>query len=327
MGAARSRPMQGRKKPAKLGFVKPAAATEPSSSTPANSTAPEAFTTVEDDNALANDLEEQGVLGSGSTGQVFKMRRKQTGEIFAVKVMPLGLEPAQREQIVSEIRMLHSASVCPQVVTFHSACYHNGAVMIVLEYMDGGTLAQLVERADGLPEPILARVTVQVLEALIWLHQKHLIHRDIKPGNLLYTTSGQVKLADLGVSGELASTLAETASWCGTMSYMSPERISGEAYSYPSDVWSLGITLMEVALRRFPYTPTTNEPSAKFWDLLHQIVEGPAPSLPQDQFSTDLRDFVTDCMAKSPPDRASARDLAGRPFIAAAADEETTATW
>lgn len=223
--------------------------------------------------------------------------------------------------------MLHSASVCPQVVTFYNAYNHNGAVMIVLEYMDGGTLAQLAERAVELPTPILGSVTQQVLAALRWLHEKHLIHRDIKPSNLLYTTRGEVKLADLGVSGELASTLAETASWCGTMSYMSPERISGESYSYPSDIWSLGITLMEISMNRFPYTPTTTEPSAVFWDLLHQIVEGPVPKLPDGDYSEQLEAFVNACMVKAPADRASAKTLSDHEFITGAAKIEETSNW
>jgi len=94
-----------------------------------------------------------------------------------------------------------------------------------------------------LSEPVLAAITQPVLQGLAYLHRElHVIHRDIKPSNILVDTAGNIKIADFGVSGNLAHTLAKCASWVGTVHYMSPERISGGSYSYDSDIWSLGIT-------------------------------------------------------------------------------------
>ena len=105
-----------------------------------------------------------------------------------------------------------------------------------------------------LSEPMLAAITQPVLQGLAYLHRElHVIHRDIKPSNILVDMAGNIKIADFGVSGNLAHTLATCVSWVGTVHYMSPERISGASYSYDSDVWSLGITLLELAIDAFPY--------------------------------------------------------------------------
>ena len=103
----------------------------------------------------------------------------------------------------------------------------------------------------------IIHIIMQISSALAYLHSKNIIHRDIKPSNILVDTAGNIKIADFGVSGNLAHTLAKCASWVGTEHYMSPERISGGSYSYDSDIWSLGITLLELAIASFPYLQTT----------------------------------------------------------------------
>lgn len=93
-----------------------------------------------------------------------------------------------------------------------------------------------------------ARLPWQVLLGLTYLHKElHIVHRDVKPCNLLVNRQGKVKISDFGVSGKLASSVADCASWVGTVTYMSPERISGKCYSFDSDVWSLGLSMMECA--------------------------------------------------------------------------------
>ena len=110
-----------------------------------------------------------------------------------------------------------------------------------------------------------------------------------------------MKISDFGVSGQLANSISKCASWVGTVTYMSPERISGKPYSYDSDVWSLGLSLVECSLGRFPYPPPVEHapgtaapprPPMGFWDLLDYIVEKPPPTLPTSAFSPELCDFV-----------------------------------
>ena len=171
-----------------------------------------------------------------------------------------------------------------------------------------------------LAEPVLAAIACPVLHGLRYLHrERHTIHRDIKPSNLLVDASGKIKIADFGVSGELGDTLAKAATWVGTVHYMSPERILGGAYAYDSDVWSFGITILELATLRFPYPPAP--PAAPqqrlgFWDLLDCIVESPPPAPPATA-SAPLASLVTACLQKQPAARASSSALLQHPFVAA----------
>ena len=175
-------------------------------------------------------------------------------------------------------------------------------------------------RRRALAEPVLAAIACPVLHGLRYLHrERHTIHRDIKPSNLLVDASGKIKIADFGVSGELGDTLAKAATWVGTVHYMSPERILGGAYAYDSDVWSFGITILELATLRFPYPPAP--PAAPqqrlgFWDLLDCIVESPPPAPPATA-SAPLASLVTACLQKQPAARASSSALLQHPFVAA----------
>jgi len=107
---------------------------------------------------------------------------------------------------------------------------------------------------------IVGKVALAVLEGLTYLYDKHrIIHRDIKPSNILFNSAGEIKICDFGVSGELVNSIADT--FVGTSTYMSPERIQGAPYTVKSDVWSLGISLIELALGRFPFSESLSDDS------------------------------------------------------------------
>jgi serine/threonine protein kinase len=212
--------------------------------------------------------------------------------------------------------------------------------------VDGGSLLQLRRSAPAgrIPEPILARFCWDVLEGLRYLHKvQHVIHRDVKPSNLLFDRTGRAKIADFGVSSQQIQTLACANSWVGTTTYMAPERITGGAYSFDTDLWSLGLSLMECALGRYPYhTPldgaatlahnstTDGPPTCKdigFFDLLHLItVDGP-PRLPSNGYTPQLIDFLDACLQKQPGLRASAADLVRHPYLTHCADLGGVASW
>jgi serine/threonine protein kinase len=120
--------------------------------------------------------------------------------------------------------------------------------------MDAGSLALVLRKVGKIPENILGMIAFQMLEGFHYLHKiKKVTHRDIKPSNILLNTNGVVKIADFGVSGTMESTVDCMTSWVGTANYMSPERIKGESYYSDTDLWSMGLLMVECVTGRFPY--------------------------------------------------------------------------
>jgi mitogen-activated protein kinase kinase len=157
-------------------------------------------------------------------------------------------------------------------------------ISIAMEFCEGGSLDSIykeVKRLGGRTgEKVLGKVAEGVLHGLTYLHSKKIIHRDIKPSNILLCRNGDVKLCDFGVSGEFG-TKGDASTFIGTSYYMAPERITGQSYTITSDVWSTGITLLEVAQHRFPFPAdgTEMQPRATPLDLLTYIVKHPTPKL------------------------------------------------
>ena len=186
-----------------------------------------------------------------------------TGIIMAMKEIRLELDEAKFAAIIMELDILHRC-VSPFIIDFYGAFFQEGAVYICMEYMDGGSIDKLY--GDGIPEGVLRKVTLSTVMGLKSLKEDHnIIHRDVKPTNILVNTKGQVKICDFGVSGNLVASIAKTNIGC--QSYMAPERISnggvasagagGGTYSVQSDVWSLGLSIIECAMGRYPYPPET----------------------------------------------------------------------
>ncbi|KAJ6295791.1 hypothetical protein OIU78_023757 [Salix suchowensis] len=213
---------------------------------------------------------------------------------FALKVIQMNIQEDIRKQIVQELK-INQASQCSHVVVCYHSFYHNGAISLVLEYMNRGSLADVIRQVKTILEPYLAVVCKQVLQGLVYLHhERHVIHRDIKPSNLLVNQKGEVKITDFGVSAMLASSMGQRDTFVGTYNYMSPERISGRAYDYSSDIWSLGLVVLECAIGHFPYMQSEDQQGwPSFYELLEAIVHSPPPSAPADQFSPEFCSFVS----------------------------------
>lgn len=157
-------------------------------------------------------------------------------------------------------------------------------ISIAMEFCEGGSLDSIykeVKRLGGRTgEKVLGKIAQGVLQGLTYLEAKRILHRDIKPSNILLCRNGEVKLCDFGVSGDFG-TKGEANTFIGTSYYMAPERITGQTYTITSDVWSTGVTLLEVAQHRFPFPAdgTEMQPRAGLIDLLTYIVQQPIPKL------------------------------------------------
>uniref|UniRef100_A0A671SRS1 Dual specificity mitogen-activated protein kinase kinase 2 n=1 Tax=Sinocyclocheilus anshuiensis TaxID=1608454 RepID=A0A671SRS1_9TELE len=192
-------------------------------------------------------------LGAGNGGVVHKVRHKPSRLVMARKLIHLEIKPAIRNQIIRELQVLHECN-SPYIVGFYGAFYSDGEISICMEHMDGGSLDQVLKEARRIPEEILGKVSIAVLRGLVYLREKHqIMHRDVKPSNILVNSRGEIKLCDFGVSGQLIDSMAN--SFVGTRSYMSPERLQGTHYSVQSDVWSMGLSLVELAIGRYPIPP------------------------------------------------------------------------
>jgi mitogen-activated protein kinase kinase len=188
-----------------------------------------------------------------------------TGLVMAMKEIRLELDNAKFAAIIMELDVLHRC-ISPFIIDFYGAFFQEGAVYICMEHMDGGSIDKLY--GDGIPEGVLRKITLSTVMGLKALKDEHnIIHRDVKPTNILVNTRGQVKICDFGVSGNLVASIAKTNIGC--QSYMAPERISGGGvaqaganpgggtYSVQSDIWSLGLSIIECAMGRYPYPPET----------------------------------------------------------------------
>ncbi|XP_023633964.1 mitogen-activated protein kinase kinase 1 isoform X1 [Capsella rubella] len=270
-----------------------------------------------DNNQLSMaDLEVIKVIGKGNSGNVQLVKHKLTQQFFALKVIPVNTEESTCKAISQELR-INLSSQCPYLVSCYQSFYHNGLVSIILEFMDGGSLEDLLKKVEKVPENMLAAICKRVLRGLCYIHHdRRIIHRDLKPSNLLINHRGEVKITDFGVSKILTSTSSQANSFVGTYPYMSPERISGKSYSSKSDIWSLGLVLLECATGKFPYTPLEHKKGWRsVYELVDAIVETAPPTAPPHLFSQEFCSFISQCVQKDPRDRKSAEELLAHKFV------------
>jgi len=180
-----------------------------------------------------------------------------------------------------------------------------------MEYCGAGSVADLMRITDKmLNEEQIAVVTKDALKGLVYLHGMMKIHRDIKAGNILLNNKGEGKLADFGVSGQLSDTMAKRQTVIGTPFWMAPEVIQEVGYDVKADVWSLGITCIEMAEGKPPYS------NIHPMRAIFMIPSRPPPKLTEpEKWSKELNDFIALCLTKNPEQRPSATELLKHSFV------------
>ena len=264
---------------------------------------------------------EMGLLGRGAGGKVLKSIHRPSLTLVALKCIDVG-DKGKRAQLLKELKEL-DAAYCPHIVAFYGAYYHDltCTVKLGLEYMNRGSLQSIVHQHGAIHELALTHLVKQALQGLLHLHSHRKLHRDIKPGNLLANHFGCAKLSDFGILAELNSSLAKCGTFVGTTIYMSPERLTSEAYSYPADVWSLGMTIITMATGAFPLSTDNG-----YWGLVMHFNTQPPPTLP-DTFSPQFRDFIARCMVKEPAKRWAVKELLQHPWIVLGCEAEEALTY
>ncbi|KCV71163.1 STE/STE7/MEK1 protein kinase [Fonticula alba] len=271
-------------------------------------------------------------VGAGSGGTVIRARHTVTGRLLARKIIHhVVAGPEERRLILRELQLMKDCHA-PTIVTFYGAFWDDGDISVFMEYMDLGSFDRIIGLVGHLPEHYCAQISLAVLEGVDYLYRTHkIMHRDIKPSNILFNTAGEIKICDFGVSGQLINSIANT--FVGTKWYMAPERIQARDYGVQSDSWSLGLTMMELAIGRFPFPSKGSEgqgdvePQKKLSiiELLSYIVNEKPPRLsdhpPRNAdgtidkdappFSQDFVDFLDACLIKDDATRPTPSMLLG----------------
>ncbi|TKV96877.1 hypothetical protein SEVIR_9G458600v4 [Setaria viridis] len=249
------------------------------------------------------------LLGSGSFGTVYEGISDE-GVFFAVKEVSLFDQGSNAKQCIFQLEQeiaLLSQFEHENIVQYYGTDKEDSKLYIFLELVTQGSLASLYQKYR-LRDTHVSAYTRQILNGLTYLHEKNIVHRDIKCANILVHVNGSVKLADFGLAKEITK-FSAVKSCKGTVYWMAPEVINPkQTYGPAADIWSLGCTVLEMLTRQIPY------PDLEWTQALYRIGKGEGPTVPSG-LSKDARDFISQCVKPNPEDRPSASKLLEHPFV------------
>jgi serine/threonine-protein kinase 24/25/MST4 len=197
----------------------------------------------------------------------------------------------------------------PDIVQYYASFMDGTTLWIVMEYLAGGSLKELIDTVGPLPEDAIASVMRSLLRGLDYVHKGRKLHRDIKAANILLSSAGEVKLADFGVAGQMTATMRQRNTFVGSPFWMAPEVIQESAYDEKADIWSVGITAIELATGLPPFA---NEHPYR---ALFLIPKSDPPKLEGPHISKSFSTFIDSCLRKNPLERLSADALLSHPFL------------
>jgi mitogen-activated protein kinase kinase 1 len=244
-------------------------------------------------------------LGRGASAVVYLARHKATGQQLALK--KLGIHSVEeRHVLMAELKALVAVST-PFLVHMYDAFFDGDSVYIALEYMNGASLEQLIQVRGSMPEAVVAVVATHLTQGLQFLAHAQRLHRDLKPSNCLCSRAGFVKISDFGLSRSLSLNVSVAGTFLGTALYMSPERLKGEGYSYSSDVWALGLTVIECITGSPVFSSAADFFALSFAASNEPIVPAGLPA--------DLGHWLFRCLQHDPTQRATASELLMHPWL------------
>ncbi|XP_055589092.1 neither inactivation nor afterpotential protein C-like [Uranotaenia lowii] len=263
------------------------------------------------------------LIGSGIAAKVYKATdTKASNKNVAIKIQKY--ESDVKTAIQEEYRILRDHSNHGNLLDFYGVYRKKvpgeaDEIWFVLEYCDHGPVVDIIRKIHvtnrKVSEEQIAFVLRETVKALIFLHENHIIHRDVRGHNILMTKDGEIKLCDFGLSRDVKSTLGKRGTCVGSPNWMAPEIITSsknenEAYDNRSDVWALGITAIELGDGKPPFGemhPTRT---------MFQIVRNPPPTLYRPaNWTQNYNDFVTECLEKNPDHRPFMMEIAEHPFL------------
>jgi serine/threonine protein kinase len=252
------------------------------------------------------------IIGKGGFGVVWQVLHTPSTKILAGKIInPTLVDDRTRSEIEAEIQLMRDVE-SPYTVKYYGSVKYDGSLMILMEYCEGGSLRDLLDsRERVLTEDQIAIVMYDLLKGLQLIHTRHrIVHRDIKAANILLTSAGRIQIADFGVSRRFNTGRCQTVTIVGTPYWMAPEVISGISYSFPADLWSVGITAVELAEGAPPYIELAATKA-----MIEIAVNGfPGYRFPE-MHSPEFCDFVSHCVMQNPNERWTITELMEHPFI------------
>ncbi|XP_055130277.2 serine/threonine-protein kinase Nek4 isoform X6 [Symphalangus syndactylus] len=251
------------------------------------------------------------VVGKGSYGEVTLVKHRRDGKQYVIKKLNLRNASSRERRAAEQEAQLLSQLKHPNIVTYKESWEGgDGLLYIVMGFCEGGDLYRKLKEQKGqlLPENQVVEWFVQIAMALQYLHEKHILHRDLKTQNVFLTRTNIIKVGDLGIARVLENHCDMASTLIGTPYYMSPELFSNKPYNYKSDVWALGCCVYEMATLKHAFNAKDMN------SLVYRIIEGKLPPMPRD-YSPELAELIKTMLSKRPEERPSVRSILRQPYI------------